>query len=340
MGVIGQWHARILESLPNATLVAACDYAPEKVRAAADAIRPGLPVYGSIGDMVRREQFDLVTICTPSGNHLDPAIAAMEAGKHVICEKPLEISLERIDKLIQTAREKSVRLAGIFQNRWNAANRAIYDAVRENRFGRLAWAGCFTPWYRSDEYYRSGGWRGTWKLDGGGAMMNQSIHAVDLLQWIMGDVESVSAYAGTRIHGEIEVEDTLTCSLKFKSGALGTIMGSTAMYPGRSVRIEVGGEFGTAISEDGLKAFQFKNATDADKELIARVNQVAEVPGGAGSQHLASMQNHTSNFEAIFSSWEAGQDAVTDGNEARKAVALVLAMYESAKADGKPVAVG
>jgi predicted dehydrogenase len=339
MGVIGQWHARIIDSLPQATLVAACDHAPERARSAADSIKKGMPLYGSLNDLLRREEIDVVTICTPSGNHLEPAITAMEAGKHVICEKPLEISLERIDRMIQTARERNVRLAGIFQNRWNPANRAIYDAVQDHRFGRLAWAGCFTPWYRSDEYYRSGGWRGTWKLDGGGAMMNQSIHAVDLLQWIMGPVETVSAFAGSRIHTEIEVEDTLSCAVKFKNGAFGTIMGSTAMYPGRSVRIEVGGELGTAVSEDGLKAYQFKGAT-ADQELIARVNQAGEAPGGAGSQHLASMQNHTSNLEAIFAAWEEGRDADTDGNEARKAVALVLAMYESAKAGGKPVTVG
>jgi predicted dehydrogenase len=339
MGVIGQWHARIIESLPQATLVAACDHAPERARSAADSIKPGLPLYGSLNDLLRHEDVDLITICTPSGNHLEPAITAMEAGKHVICEKPLEVSLDRIDRMIQTARERDVRLAGIFQNRWNPANRAIYDAVRHNRFGRLAWAGCFTPWYRSDEYYRSGGWRGTWKLDGGGAMMNQSIHAVDLLQWIMGPVETVSAYAGTRIHGAIEVEDTLSASLRFKSGALGTIMGSTAMYPGRSVRLEIGGEFGTAVAEDGLKAFQFKGATAADQDLVNRVNQMAEVPGGAGSQHLASMQNHTSNMQAIFAAWEENRDADTDGVEARKAVALVLAMYESAKAGGRAVLV-
>src|SRR5438045_4866529 len=113
----------------------------------------------------------------------------------------------------------------------------------------MSLAGCYTPWYRSDEYYRDGGWRGTWRLDGGGAMMNQSVHAVDLIQWIAGPVKSVSAYAGSRIHPEIEVEDTLACSLQFVSGAFGVIMGSTAMWPGIAVRIELGGAEGTAVSE-------------------------------------------------------------------------------------------
>src|SRR5439155_16824513 len=172
------------------------------------------------------------------------ALQAMQHGKHVICEKPLEIELDRVDRMIETAKQNRVKLACIFQGRWKDENRAIKQAAEEGRFGKLAWAGSFTPWYRPDKYYEEGGWRGTRRLDGGGAIMNQSVHSIDLLQWIVGPVKSVSAYASSRIHAKIEVEDTLSCSLQFENGAFGTILGTTAMFPGQPPRIEVGGENG------------------------------------------------------------------------------------------------
>jgi predicted dehydrogenase len=241
--------------------------------------------------------------------------------------------------MIEASQKHSARLACVFQNRWNPANRALYDAAKDNRYGRIAWAGCFTPWYRTPEYYRSGGWRGTWKLDGGGAMMNQSIHAVDLLQWIAGPVKQVSAYAGRRAHDSIEVEDTLSCSVQFQNGAFGTIMGSTAMYPGGSVRIEVGGENGTAVSEDGLKAYSFRDSRPTDKQLIDQINKSRIDAGGATSQFITAMENHTANIKSIFQAWSNNQDADTNGPEARKAVAIILAMYGSAKKQGAPVQV-
>jgi predicted dehydrogenase len=339
-GVIGEWHARVIHNLPNTTLAALCDVVPARGAAMLEKNKlPAAPVFDDLSKMLKSEKIDVIHICTPSGSHLEPSISAMNAGVNVISEKPLEITLDRIDRMIETAAKNKVRLAAIFQNRWNPANRAIYDAVQQNRFGRIAWAGCFTPWYRTDDYYRSGGWRGTWKLDGGGAMMNQSVHAIDLLQWIAGPIKQVSAYAGRRAHDSIEVEDTLSCSLQFKSGAFGTIMGSTAMYPGSAVRIEVGGENGTAVSEDGLKTYKFRDDRPADAELMKTINAAREDAGGAGSQFLSSLAMHTSNIESIFAAWDASRDAETDGPEARKAIAIILAMYESARKNGEPVAV-
>jgi UDP-N-acetyl-2-amino-2-deoxyglucuronate dehydrogenase len=326
VGVIGEWHAKVISTLPQCTLAAVCDTQPD--RAKQKLAKLGLEnvaVYSDIQSMLSEQQLDVVHICTPSGNHLEPALAAMKAKVNVICEKPMEITVERIDQLIAAAAENGVRLAGIFQNRWHDANRAIQEAVQRGRFGTIAYAGCYTPWYRTDQYYREGGWRGTWKLDGGGAMMNQSIHQVDMLQWIAGPIRQVSAYASSRIHQEIEVEDTLTCAAVFENGAYGTIMGSTAMYPGIPVRVEIGGERGTAVSEGGLRVFTFRDATDADKQLQERVN----AQGTTGR-----------NVESILEAWERGEDAVTNGPEARKAVAIIQAMYESAKRGGVPVMVG
>jgi predicted dehydrogenase len=330
---------RVIGQLPNSKLVAVCDPVTEHAQKALDKYhRTGVPIYGSQREMLEKEQIDVVHIATPSGNHMDPVLTAIDAGKNVICEKPLEIQLDRIDKMNEAASKKGVRLAGIFQNRWNNANRTIKQAVDEGRFGKIAFAGCYTPWYRSDQYYREGGWRGTWALDGGGAIMNQSVHAVDLLQWIAGPVKTVSAYAASRIHPEIEVEDTLACSLQFQSGAFGVIMGTTAMYPGGAVRLEIGGADGMAVSENGLKTFKFRNAKEDDKQLTEQLNSKTATAAGTSAVQQGT-ELHNRNITAILDAWEKGQEPETSGVEARKAIAIILAMYESAKKGGVPVEV-
>jgi UDP-N-acetyl-2-amino-2-deoxyglucuronate dehydrogenase len=181
-------------------------------------------------------------------------------------------------------------------------------------------------------------WRGTWALDGGGAIMNQSVHSIDLLQWIVGPVKTVSAYASSRIHASIEVEDTLSCSLQFANGAFGTILGSTAMFPGMPPRVEVGGEHGTAISENGLRLFKFREERPADAELRERLapKQAAGTGGGASNKDV-SLDLHFENVSHILRAWDEGRDADTWAPEARKAVAIVLAMYESVRQGGAPV---
>ena len=340
-GVVGEWHVRIIPQLPNAKLVAVCDIKPEKAQAALEKNKlSGVAVYADEAEMLKKEQIDVVHVCTPSGGHMAPAIMAMEAGKNVIVEKPMEIQLDRIDLMIATAKKCKVRIAGIFQNRWNEANRALKQAAIEGRYGKLAWAGCFTPWYRNDQYYADGGWRGTWQWDGGGAIMNQSVHAIDLLQWISGPVKTVSAYASSRIHAAIEVEDTLSCALQFENGAFGTIMGTTAMYPGSAVRVEIGGENGMACSEGNLKTYKFREERPADKELQDKINNVKTTSTGGGSSATdVPADLHAMNIHHILTAWEAGKDADTSGPEARKAVAIILAMYASVKAGGASIKV-
>ncbi|MBC7782576.1 MAG: Gfo/Idh/MocA family oxidoreductase [Burkholderiales bacterium] len=339
-GVVGEWHVKLLPTFPNAKLVAVCDVDGAK---AAEKLKKnnitGVAVYTSEAEMLAKEQIDIVHVCTPSGDHLAPAIMAMEAGKNVITEKPMEIKLDRIEKMHAVAKEKGVRIAGIFQNRWNESNRTIKKAVEEGRFGTLSFGACYTPWYRTDGYYRDGGWRGTWAMDGGGAIMNQSVHAIDLLQWIMGPIKVVSAHASSRIHPEIEVEDTLACSLTFANGAHGVIMGTTAMYPGGGVRIEVGGADGTAISEGGLKRFAFRDKRPEDQELLEKLNTKKSTTAGGSSATDVELDLHYRNISAILDSWDRGEDAETHPMESRKAVAIILAMYESAKKGGVPVEV-
>lgn len=340
VGVIGVTHCRLLTQMERVTLIATCDKDPDRARK--DLAKYKLEetkIYSDLGEMLAKEQIDVVHVCTPSGDHLSPAITAMEAGKHVICEKPMEIQLDRIDRMIETSKKTGVHLAGIFQNRWNPANAALKEAADQNRFGTISYAGCYTPWWRTDQYYREGGWRGTWKWDGGGAIMNQSVHAVDLLQWIAGPIKSVSAYASSRVHPEIEVEDTLACSLQFQSGAFGVIQGSTGMYPGIAVRMEIGGVNGTAVSEEGLKHFKFRDAQPGDDDLLKRLAPGSARTAPAGVNVEVGLELHYQNFNAILDAWERGEEAPTSGPEARKAVAIILAMYESAKKGGVPVAV-
>src|SRR5262245_21967951 len=217
--MVGGTHVRVLPQVERASLVALCDQQTDRARAHLEKYNlTGVPVFADAAEMLRNVDVDVIHLATPSGVHHETALMAMEAGKHVMSEKPLEIKLDRIDRMIRIAKERKVHIACVFQNRWNEANRALKRAADEGRFGRVGWAGSFTPWYRPDKYYDEGGWRGTWALDGGGAIMNQSVHSIDLLQWIAGPVKRVSAYGASRIHPRIEVEDTLAASLQFANG--------------------------------------------------------------------------------------------------------------------------
>jgi UDP-N-acetyl-2-amino-2-deoxyglucuronate dehydrogenase len=338
-GTVGEWHVRVLPKIPGCQLVAVCDTSEPNAARALDKNKLGsVPLYTDAKQMYLKEKIDAVHVCTPSGDHQGPATHAMQEGKHVVVEKPMEIHPERIDQMIETAKKHGVRLAGIFQNRWNPANRAIKSAMDEGRFGKLAWAGAITPWYRPDKYYDEGGWRGTWKLDGGGAVMNQGVHQVDLIQWIVGPVKTVCAFGSSRIHPRIEVEDTLTCAMQFVSGAYGTFMSSTAMYPGAAVRLEFGGENGSAVSEGGLRRFQFREARPEDKELLEKLDPSrAKNTGGGSSATDVAMDLHSLNITSIYEAWSRNQEAETCGPEARKAVAIIQAMYHSVRKNGAPV---
>jgi UDP-N-acetyl-2-amino-2-deoxyglucuronate dehydrogenase len=338
-GVVGEWHVRTIPNVAGCELVAVCDVTEPNAKRVLDKNRLGaIPLYTNPREMYEKEKIDAVHICTPSGDHLGPAMTAMQRGKSVVVEKPMEIKTERIDQMNDAAKKHGVRLAGIFQNRWNPANRAIKQAMTEGRFGKLAWAGSFTPWFRPDKYYEEGGWRGTWKLDGGGAVMNQGVHQVDLIQWIVGPVKTVCAFGSSRIHPMIEVEDTLTCAMQFEGGIHGTFVSSTAMYPGAWARLEIGGENGMVVSEGGLKKFQFRDARPEDEELLNRLDPARSKSSGGGASHTdVQIDLHQMNMQAIYDAWGRDEEAETSAPEARKAVAIIEAMYESVRKGGMPV---
>ncbi|MCJ8328631.1 MAG: Gfo/Idh/MocA family oxidoreductase, partial [Lentisphaeria bacterium] len=242
IGMISEFHAKALAEIPNAELVAAHSRSLEKAEKFTAEF--GGKAYDSIDEFMADPEIEIVSICTPSGAHAETAIAAAKAGKHVICEKPIEISLERIDAMTQAHADAGTKLCGIFPYRFNDVTNEMKRAVDAGRFGKLTFAAAHVPWWRDQKYYDEGGWKGTQQLDGGGALMNQSIHAVDSLIWLMGDVDSIMAYTDCLAHDNIEVEDTAVACLRFKNGALGLISGTTSIYPGHFRRVEICGNEG------------------------------------------------------------------------------------------------
>ena len=220
-GMIADFHARAIGDIRGAKLIGGFD----SVTASADrfAKATGCKAYSSLKEMLADDAIDVVTIGTPSGAHMEPAVAAARAGKHVIVEKPLEITLRRCDKIIDECDKAGVTLSAIFPSRFHEPSIEIRRAIDQGRFGRLTVGDAIVKWYRTQEYYDSGAWRGTWKLDGGGALMNQAIHSVDLLTWLMGPVAEIRARTALLAHKKIEVEDVAMATLEFENGAMGII---------------------------------------------------------------------------------------------------------------------
>ena len=220
-GMIAKFHARAIAEITGAKLVACYNRTTPKAEALAAEF--GGQAYTDLDAMLAREDLQIVTVCSPSGAHMEPTLAAARAGKHVIVEKPLDVTLERCDAMIRACEEAGVKLATIFPSRFHRSSQLLKQAVEAGRFGKLTLGDAYVKWFRTQKYYDSGAWRGTWQFDGGGALMNQAIHSVDLLLWLMGDVVEVSAYTTLLAHERIEVEDVAIATLRFKSGALGVI---------------------------------------------------------------------------------------------------------------------
>jgi predicted dehydrogenase len=327
-GLIADFHARALGDIENAKLLGCCDVIAD--RAAAFAEKNGCQAFKDHDEMVNSSDIDIITIATPSGCHAEAAIAAAEAGKHVICEKPLDVTLERIDAMIAAHEKAGTQLGGVFPYRYNDSQTALRKAIKDGRFGTITYAGIYVPWWRTEEYYKDS-WHGTLKLDGGGALMNQSIHMIDMLCDVMDPIESVQAFSAKLGHPQIEAEDTATAAIQYSSGALGLIYGTTASYPGQFRRFEMTGTKGTVVQvEDSFTVWQFADETDEDEKIRQRFGQI-QSGGGVSDPAAISYQNHTLNFKAFLDALEQGRAFEIDGKEARKAVEVILAIYESAR---------
>ena len=338
IGGIATMHANAIGDLPNATLVSGCCRTKEKGEKFASQF--GCRWYEDCEEMLDREKPDAVTIATPSGAHLEPAKACAERGVHVLCEKPLEITTRRVDEMIEAAKRGGIVLGGIFQSRLDPALNVIRAAVAEGRFGRLSIGAVYTPWWRDDAYYAPDRWQGTQALDGGGALMNQSIHGVDALQWLIGGAEGTTnpvaeVFALTDKLGHavdlIEVEDTAVALLRFRNGTLGQILATTSMYPGTSRRLMIGGRDGTAeVIDDELSVFGFREPRDEDKVMLEKFSTRSSASGASDPLAISHI-GHTRNIGAFLDALEKGEAPAIDGHQARKAVEIIEAVYESAR---------
>lgn len=337
-GMIGYWHAEAIRQLPEAELVGVCDHGSGK--AARFGPRCGCAAgVCELERFVARDDLEVVMVATPSGAHAEIAELAARHGKHCLVEKPLDITLPRIDRAIEAHERAGTVLGGIFNTRYAPTARLFKAAVDEGRFGRLTFGMAYGPWWRDQAYYDQGGWKGTRALDGGGALLNQGIHSIDLLQWLMGPVRTVRAVTATLAHARIDVEDTGAAVVEFASGALGTIACATSMWPGHFRTIEVAGSDGSvAMADSSFLFWQFREPRPADE--VVRQEHLRLPAGSLGASSPSAgftADGHRANLADFLAAVRERRRPEVDGREARKAVAIVLAIYESSRRGGVPV---
>lgn len=333
-GVAGRYHAQAIAQTPGAQLVAVCAGRPERAATLAEAF--GASVEPDVDALLARNDVDAVCICTPSGQHAAQGIAAAQAGKHVLVEKPIAITLPDADALINACRAAGVHLGVALQRRTDPDFRAAHDAIAAGAFGRLALGAITVPYLRTQEYYDSADWRGTWALDGGGALMNQGIHLVDLLLWLMGDdVVEVQAYTATLARA-IEVEDCVSAALRFASGALGAIAATTVVAPGFPHRVEVYGTHG-GLQIEGEAIVRWETTSTSTVPAPRTTDGAGRQAAGAGAHPTGiSAIGHTRIMHDFAAAIRAQRAPLVTGEEARRALAVALAVYESART-GRPV---
>jgi len=325
-GNIARIHAAAIAEIHDARLIAISDSVEAACRAFAQQWG-GLAWTTDIHELVARRDVDIVSICTPSGTHADLAVVAAQAGKHLIVEKPLDVTLHQADRIIAAARQNKVKLAGIFPNRFRAGANRAKEAIEQGRLGTLVLADAYVKWHRSQEYYS--GWHGTWALDGGGALINQAIHTVDLLQWLAGPVRTVFGHIATLGH-VMEAEDTASAVLTFQQGASGVIQAATSCWPGDPARAEFHGTRGTIVLEDGrVTVWRLADSTAAEAEAVISL----EAQDGHSYADPAAIAHvsHRRQIEDMIDAVLADREPRVTGIEARKALEVIRAIYLSAK---------
>ncbi len=350
VGAVAQMHAQALAELPQATLVAGSCRTQAKGKAFSE--RWGCAWYADYESMLATEKPDVACVCTPSGLHLEPVLACARRGVHVLCEKPLEVDVARAERMITACKRGHVTLGGVFPLRFSPVMQAVHEAAVQGRFGHVASINAYVPWWRDDAYYAPERWQGTRELDGGGALINQAIHMVDVLQWMasatmpylargVNPVEEVFGFTACRGHdpGVLEVEDTAVAAIRFRSGAVGQLLAATSMFPGTHRRLQIAGRDGMAeVVEDQLAAWRFREERPGDEETRRRFAQQASSHGGGADPMAFSHANHTRNLAAFLDAVEHHRKPALDGVESLKALEIVQAVYQSAET-GQPARV-
>lgn len=346
-GAIGPIHADAIKGVDGATLAAVCDVIPERAKKLGE--KHGVRAFSRVSAML--DHVDAVTLGIPSGHHALIGAKCALAGKHIVCEKPIDVNLRNAQKLVQTCRDSKRVLTVISQHRFANDIRRVREAAQSGELGKLLMGDAYTKWYRTQAYYDSGAWRGTWKLDGGGCLMNQGVHYVDMIQWIMGGVKAVQAVMRTGAH-DIEVEDHVYALVEYKNGAIGMIHGSTASYPGFAERLEIHGQFGTAMIEgDRLKTWQVDPEAPKDPSPYGKGVTKQPTPNlhvkdeekkeGSGAADPTAIwgEQHRLQIEDFVRAVKDGRDPEITGEAAIEPVKVILAIYKSARTGGKRVEV-
>jgi UDP-N-acetyl-2-amino-2-deoxyglucuronate dehydrogenase len=333
-GVIAPTHANAIATLPGAHLVAVTDIVPEKAKSFAE--ERGVAWEADLDALLTRRDIDVVSVCVPSGLHADIGTRAARAGKHLVVEKPIDVTVAAADRLLDAAESAGVLLTVISQHRFDAGLQRLRELVDEGRLGRLILGDAIIKWYRSQDYYESGNWRGTWALDGGGALMNQGVHYVDLLCWIMGPVQEVTALCATQAH-TIEVEDVALALLRFRSGAVGLLQATTAAYPGFPERLEISGTEGSVVVEAGELRMTELVGEKGDVGAYGGRPEPSVPPGATAAADPAAVADeaHQAQLADFIAALDGNGRPLVTGEQARANVAVIRAVYESARS-GRP----
>jgi len=327
-GVIGPTHAEAIKNIEVAELKAVCDIVPERAKAMGE--KYSVPWYADYSDMLARKDIDVVSICVPSGLHADLGIQAAKAGKNVLVEKPIDIKLEKADELIKACQKANVKLSVISQHRFDPGAKELKKAIETGEIGNLVIADAYVKWWRTQAYYNSGDWRGTWTLDGGGALMNQSVHFVDMLLYLAGPVKELTAYCATLAHN-IEVEDVAFAIIKYANGALGVIQGSTACYPGFRERLEFHGTKGSIIVEGPYVRERIIMGEERKEGKV-------DVASGASEPTAIGTMGHTAQIKDMAEAILHNRTPSITGEDGKRALQFILAVYESSRT-GKAVTI-
>ncbi len=330
-GVIAPTHAEAVQKVEGARLVACCDVIVERAEELAKKYGDAdTAIYTDLEDMLDDSNVDAVSICTPSGMHADNGIMAAQAGKHILCEKPMDVTLEKIDALIAAAEDNDIRLAGVFQRRTYETSEKVREAVRTGKLGKLVVGDSYQKYFRSHEYYASGEWRATWELDGGGALMNQGVHGIDLLLFIMGDIRRLNARCRTLVRN-IAVEDTAIASVEFVNGALGVIEGTTSVTPGMGGKIEVSGDDGTIVLNGDKITVWDVPGEDVETEQQTDKGSAADPKAGL------TATGHVRHVSDLVDAIRNDREPEIPGREARRSVEVIKAIYLSSRRGGATV---
>ena len=328
-GGVAALHAKAIAAVPGAHLSAVWGRAAGRARGFVEENNAEL--VSDIETLAARSDIDAVTIATPSGAHERAALPFLRAGKAVLCEKPLDVTLEKVDGLLSAAQEHGALLACVLQYRLGSGAQAMKKAIVRGRFGRLTLCSAYLKWWRDQSYYSDVPWRGTWALNGGGALMNQGTHAVDLLQWLVGMPSEIFAFSGLLAHQGIEVEDTMVVALKYPGGAMGVIEAATSCKPGSAMRIEVCGDRGSATLEDGrIVRWQFDEELPEDEAI--RLAKSSSIASGASDPWATGFEGHRVLVQDLVDAIHEKRPPMIPGREARNAIQLILAAYKSALA--------